>query len=45
VEEDIDSHHSKYSDVDFVADDTGIGISSPAVPNTFSSSHGYQTEI
>jgi hypothetical protein len=45
VEEDIDSHHSKYSDVDFVADDTDIGISSPVVPNTFSSSHDCQTEL
>jgi hypothetical protein len=45
VEEDIDSHHSKYNDVDFVVDDTDIGISSPAVPSTFSSSRGCQTEL
>jgi hypothetical protein len=42
VGEDIGTHHSKYNDVDFAADDTDIGISSPAVPSTFSSSHGYQ---
>jgi hypothetical protein len=45
VEEDIDTHHSMYNDVDFVADDTDIGISSPVVPSTFSSSHGYQTQL
>jgi hypothetical protein len=44
-EEDIGTHHSKYNDVDFVADDTDIGISSPVVPSTFSSSHGYQTQL
>jgi hypothetical protein len=43
VGEDIDIHHSKYSVVDFFADDTDIGISSPVVPSTFSSSHDCQT--
>lgn len=42
VEEDIDIHHNKYSDVDFFVDDTDIGISSPVVPSTFSSSHDCQ---
>jgi hypothetical protein len=45
VEEDIDSHHSKYSDVGFVADGTDTGISSLVAPSTFSSSHDYQTEL
>jgi len=43
VGEDIDIHHNKYSDVDFFADDTDIGISSPVVPSTFSSSRDCQT--
>jgi hypothetical protein len=42
VGEDIDIHHNKYSDVDFFAGDTDIGISSPVVPSTFSSSRDCQ---
>lgn len=42
---DIGTHHSKHNDVDFVVDDTDIGISSPVVPSTFSSFHGYQTQL
>jgi hypothetical protein len=45
VEEDIGTHHSKYSGVDFVVDDTDIGISSPVAPSTFFSFHGCQTQL
>jgi len=43
VAEDIDTRHNKYSDVDFFADDTDSGISSPVVPSTSSSSRDCQT--
>jgi hypothetical protein len=43
VEEDIGTHRSMYSGADFFADDIGIGISSPVVPSTFSSSHDCRT--